>query len=115
MSQAEPVHDEEFELSHHPQPRQYVFIGIVLAIVTALEVGIYYLDIPSSALVASLMIFAVIKFVLVGSWFMHLKFDSRIFRMLFITGIVTALVIFTVMLVIFTSQGGPAPEVTNPG
>ena len=115
MSQAEPVHDEEFELSHHPEPRQYVFIGIVLAIVTALEVGIYYLDIPSGALVASLMVFAVIKFVLVGSWFMHLKFDNRIFKMLFITGIVTALLIFTVMLVIFTSQGGPAPEVTNPG
>ena len=115
MSQAEPIHDEEYELSHHPQPRQYVFIGIVLAIVTAMEVGIYYLDMPSGLLVASLMVFAVIKFVLVGSWFMHLKFDSRIFRMLFVTGIITALVIFTVMLVIFTTQGGPAPEVTNPG
>jgi cytochrome c oxidase subunit 4 len=115
MSQAEPIHDEEYELSHHPQPRQYVFIGVVLAIVTAMEVAIYYLDMPSGLLVGSLLVFALIKFVLVGSWFMHLKFDSRVFRMLFITGLVTALLIFTVMLVIFTSQGGPAPEVTNPG
>ena len=44
MSQADPIHDEEFELSHHPQPRQYVFIGIILAIVTAIEVAIYYFD-----------------------------------------------------------------------
>ena len=115
MSQAEPIHDEEYELSHHPQPRQYVFIGVVLAIVTAIEVAIYYMDIPSGVLVSFLLVFALIKFILVGSWFMHLKFDSRVFRMLFITGIVTALLIFTVMLVIFTSQGGPAPEVTNPG
>jgi hypothetical protein len=35
--------------------------------------------------------------------------------MLFITGIITALVIFAVMLIIFTTQGGPAPEVTNGG
>ena len=115
MSQADPIHDEEYELAHHPQPRQYVFIGVVLAIVTAIEVAIYYFDLPSGLLVTSLLVFAVIKFVLVGSWFMHLKFDSKVFRMLFITGIVTALVIFTVMLIIFTSQGGPAPEVTNPG
>ena len=115
MTQADPVHTEEYELSHHPQPRQYVFIGVVLAIVTAMEVAIYYFDMAAGLLVAMLLIFALIKFVLVGSWFMHLKFDSRVFRMLFITGIATALVIFTVMLVIFTTQGGPAPEVTNGG
>jgi cytochrome c oxidase subunit 4 len=115
MSQADPIHDEEFELSHHPQPRQYVFIGIVLAIVTAIEVAIYYFDLPSGLLVTALLIFAVIKFVLVGSWFMHLKFDSRIFRMLFVTGLITALLIFTVMLVLFTVGGGPAPEVTDAG
>jgi cytochrome c oxidase subunit IV len=115
MSQADPIHDEQYELEHHPQPRQYVFIGIVLAIVTAIEVGIYYLDIPAGLLVGSLLVFALIKFILVGSWFMHLKFDSRVFRMLFVAGIITALVIFTVMLVIFTAQGGPAPEVTNGG
>ena len=115
MSQADPTHTEEYELAHHPQPKQYVFIGVVLAIVTAIEVAIYYLDIPSGLLVGSLLVFALIKFVLVGSWFMHLKFDSRLFRRLFITGIVTALLIFAVMLVIFTAQGGPAPEVTNGG
>jgi cytochrome c oxidase subunit 4 len=115
MTQADPIHDEEYELAHHPQPRQYVFIGVVLAIVTAIEIAIYYFDLPAGLLVGSLLFFALIKFVLVGSWFMHLKFDSRVFRMLFVTGLITALVIFTVMLVIFTTQGGPAPEVTNGG
>ena len=56
-----------------------------------------------------------IKFVLVGSWFMHLKFDSQLFRMLFITGIVIALLVFTVMLVALRVARGRGPRSDQPG
>ena len=107
---------EEDELAHHPSPRKYVGVAIILAIVTAIEVAIYY--IPSIAerpalLVPALLFFAVIKFIMVGAYFMHLKFDAPSFRRFFITGIVLALLVFGVVLVWFFNQGGAAPAVSG--
>ena len=103
---------EDVELAHHPSPRKYVWVAIILAIVTAIEVAIYY--IPAIAenhalLITSLLIFALIKFVMVGAYFMHLKYDSPIFRRFFITGLVLALAVFAVVLVYFFTSGGAAP------
>ena len=114
MAQA-PEPGEQFEIDHHPSPRQYVNIGIILAIVTALEVAIYYVPALEDLLVPMLIAFALIKFVLVCSWFMHLRFDSRLFRRLFITGIILAMVVFAVALVTFFARGGAAPEGARPG
>jgi cytochrome c oxidase subunit IV len=87
---------------HHPGPRQYVVIALVLAVLTALEVGLFYMDfIPNPVATGALMILMVLKFSLVGLWFMHLRFDSRIFRRLFITGIILALTVFTIVLLTF--------------
>lgn len=106
--QVEP--QEEHELAHHPSDRQYVNIAIILAIITALEVAIYYVPALEDLLVPFLLAFAAIKFVMVVSWFMHLRFDSPLFKRLFLTGIVLALVVFTVALVTFFARGGPAPN-----
>ncbi len=81
----------------HPGPAEYVKIAIVLAVVTAIEVAVYYVKgLPSGALSAMLLVMMVVKFSLVGLWFMHLRFDSRLFRRLFITGIILALAVYTV-------------------
>ena len=106
---------EEYELSHHPSPRQYVNIGIVLAIITALEVGIYYVEALEDLLVPFLIAFAVVKFFLVCSWFMHLRFDSRLFRRLFVTGLVLAFAVFAIALSTFFARGGASPEGARPG
>lgn len=101
---------ESEELDHHPQPGQYIKVAIILAIVTALEVGIYYVDALRDVLVPLLLAFAVIKFIMVALWFMHLRFDSRMFRRFFVTGIVLALLVFGIVLwIFFTHLGGPAP------
>ncbi len=107
---------EDEELAHHPGPRKYVWVAIILAVVTAIEVAIYY--IPSIAerpglLVTSLLIFAVIKFVMVAGYFMHLKFDSPVFRRFFVTGIILAIAIFAVVLVYFFTHGGAAPATAS--
>lgn len=109
VQHTDPVSDH----GHHPSPRKYVFIGVVLAIVTAIEVAFSYMNMSDTILVTSLLIMALVKFVMVASWFMHLKFDSRIFKYLFVTGIITALLVFTVVLVLFFTRGGPAPVVTG--
>jgi cytochrome c oxidase subunit 4 len=82
----------------HPSPVKYVGIAVLLAIITALEVWMYYINMPEGLLVAFLMVLAVLKFSLVASFFMHLKFDSPMLRRVFITGIMLAGVVYTVAL-----------------
>jgi cytochrome c oxidase subunit 4 len=92
---------EQLELEHHPGPRQYVNIAIILAIVTGAEVAIYYISAVEDFLIPLLIVFSAIKFVLVVSWFMHLKFDNRIFRRLFVAGLALAFSVFAVVLMNF--------------
>jgi cytochrome c oxidase subunit 4 len=82
----------------HPSPAKYVGIAILLALITGLEVVLYYIHMPSGLLVAFLMVLALLKFTMVAAFFMHLKFDSPMLRRVFITGIVLASVVYTVAL-----------------
>ncbi len=103
---------ESEELHEHPSPKKYVWVAVILAIVTAFEVGIYYIPGIGGFLIPGLIVFALLKFVLVALYFMHLKFDSKMFRRFFVTGIVLAFVIFTIVLVIFFFGPG-APGITG--
>jgi cytochrome c oxidase subunit IV len=86
----------------HPGPRQYVIVAVVLAVVTAMEVTLFYLDfLPSAVVVASLLVLMAIKFALVVLWFMHLRFDSAIYKRLFVAGLALALSVFIIVLVTF--------------
>jgi cytochrome c oxidase subunit IV len=85
----------------HPSPMVYIKVAIVLAVVTAIEVAIYYFDLADAALITVLLVLSLVKFALVGLYFMHLKFDSLLFRRLFITGITLALLVYAVVLATF--------------
>ena len=104
-------HVPDPHMADHPSPRKYVNVAIILALVTAVEVAIYYVTALGDVLVPILMVLAVVKFVMVGLYFMHLKFDSHTFRRFFVTGIVLALFVFGVVMTLFFSRGGPAPGV----
>ncbi len=98
-----PAPGHEADVAHgegggHPSPAKYVGIAVILALVTGLEVGLYYIDMPDYVLVATLMTLAVIKFSMVVAYFMHLKFDSRMLRRVFITGILLATFVYCVVL-----------------
>jgi cytochrome c oxidase subunit 4 len=82
----------------HPGPRKYVGVAAVLAVITAVEVGLYYTSLTGLVLVALLLGLAVVKFGMVAAYFMHLKFDGRLLRRLFTTGIVLALSVYAVAL-----------------
>lgn len=97
----ETAPEEEAHLAlieKHPGPVEYAQIGGVLAFITALEVGLYYLDVGRTILVLSLLAMSGIKFSLVVLWFMHLKFDNRLFSSLFVLGFFLALSLFVVVL-----------------
>src|SRR5437870_13684208 len=83
----------------HPGPVEYIKVAVILAVVTAAEVGVYYVSALShSVLAAMLLVMMVFKFSLVVLWFMHLRFDSKLFRRLFVTGIILAIAVYTIAL-----------------
>ncbi len=82
----------------HPSPSQYIAIGLILGVVTAVEVAVYYVDALEGALLGILMVLSAMKFILVALWFMHLRFDNRLFSILFSSGVVLAVLLFIVVL-----------------
>jgi len=82
----------------HPQPSEYVVIGLLLAMLTAVEVALYYIDISHKVLIVILLVLSAAKFAFVVLWFMHLKFDSPLLSRLFVTGFVGAIALFTVVM-----------------
>jgi cytochrome c oxidase subunit 4 len=93
----------------HPGPREYVLIAVVLAVVTGLEVALFYVEfLSNTAVVTALLLLMTIKFALVVLWFMHLRFDPPLFKRLFVAGLVLALSVFLIVLLTFGAGLGPA-------
>lgn len=88
-----PALDEHHEAGH-PSLGKYVAIAIILAIVTAIEVAIYYIEALEGILVPTLVVLSVIKFAFVVGYFMHLKFDSRLLTMLFVSALIISLAVY---------------------
>ena len=90
------------EAAHgHPSEAEYIKIALVLAAITLAEVLVYYVESLKGVLVPILVVFSTLKFVLVVLWFMHLRFDSRLFRRLFATGLVLAFFCYVIVLSTF--------------
>ena len=84
----------------HPSPKEYVRIGLILGVLTALEVATYYIDV-GPLLVPTLLGLAVVKFALVVMWFMHLKFDSKTYARFFLMGLAGAATLYLIVLITF--------------
>jgi cytochrome c oxidase subunit 4 len=89
----------DVEVAHKPNSF-YIKTAVALAIVTGLEVGLYYMDIGKLFL-PTLLVLMVIKFLTVVSNFMHLKFDNKIFSYLFYSGLILAVSVYIVALMTF--------------
>ncbi len=88
------------EVRAHPDPWQYVVVAVVLAVITAVEIAVSYMegDIPDGLIVVLLLAMMVMKFFLVASWFMHLRTDQPVFKRLFILGAIAAPLLYIVVL-----------------
>ena len=99
----EPLIREDADGAHketHPSALEYVQIGVILAIITAVEVGLYYLDLDFTLLVTLLLMLSVVKFSMVVLWFMHLKFDASLFAILFTGGLALTFAAFAVIVAV---------------
>ncbi|MFQ5859843.1 MAG: cytochrome C oxidase subunit IV family protein [Anaerolineae bacterium] len=101
VQDVEPQHAREAAVPReraHPGPLEYAKIGLALAVVTAVEVALFYTDLEQGVLIGFLIVLSAIKFSLVALWFMHLRFDSRLFSGFFVGGLVLAVAIFVIVL-----------------
>ena len=84
----------------HPTQKKYVQIAIVLGILTAIEIALYYTeDIVGVFTDPILIILAVGKFIIVVGWFMHLRFENKMVNRFFTGGMILALVLFAIVMI----------------
>jgi cytochrome c oxidase subunit 4 len=86
---------------HHFGDLQYVIVALALAAITGVEVILSYTHFAKLLLVIALCALAAVKFGVVAAFFMHLRFDSAIFRRFFMVGIFLALGVYTIVLLTF--------------
>ncbi|MEO6571429.1 MAG: cytochrome C oxidase subunit IV family protein [Ilumatobacteraceae bacterium] len=80
----------------------YIKVALALALITAIEVTISYMVDDLGALFLPLLIgLMIIKFFSVVLYFMHLKFDNRLFSLLFYLGLFLAVAVFVAALFTF--------------
>ncbi|MEY3618224.1 MAG: hypothetical protein RL726_922 [Actinomycetota bacterium] len=84
---------EHAEEHHGSSDKQYVIIALILAVLTAIEVSTYYVDF-GPLFMPTLFVLMTVKFLVVVSYFMHLKFDNKLFSYLFYAGLILAVTVY---------------------
>jgi cytochrome c oxidase subunit 4 len=95
---ASPDAVEEHTEHAHPSDLVYIKVAAVLFVLTGAEVSTYLFGWSGDFLLIVLFPLMIVKFAIVAAYFMHLKFDSHIFRRFLITGIVLAVIVFTIVM-----------------
>lgn len=88
----------------HPTWKQYKWVALILTVITILEVWAYYIPafVASRAFVPLLLIMSGVKFAIVVLFYMHLRYDHRLFRALFTGPLIIAITTLIVLLFLFS-------------
>jgi cytochrome c oxidase subunit 4 len=96
-------HADKHAAHAHPTGATYLKIFVILTLITIVEVWAYYIP----ALVASpmfnpaLIIMSAVKFAIVVAFYMHLKYDHKLFKWLFSGPLLIAASTIVVLLFLF--------------
>jgi cytochrome c oxidase subunit 4 len=86
----------------HATVATYLRVGVVLTVVTAIEVATLYIPgIPGLLLVLSLIVMSIVKFALVVGFYMHLRYDPQVLRALFVGPLLIAIAIILALMALF--------------
>lgn len=91
---------DEHGHGEHASVKFYWMIGIILAVLTAMEVAAFYMELGAIE-VPFLLILSAAKFAIVVMFFMHLKFDSWIFTGVFMAGLLLATFMVTALVLLY--------------
>ena len=95
------AHDEAHD--HHPTAKTYLWTALFLTIVTIVEISAYYYK-PweeSWIYVPSMIFLSAVKFAVVAAVYMHLKYDHKLFRNLFVGPLTIAVLTLIGLLFLF--------------
>jgi cytochrome c oxidase subunit 4 len=100
---AEPDHAHGDAHGHgHPDWSTYKWVALILFGITVVEVMIFYTPFAEHRLfVPSLLIMSAAKFVIVVMFYMHLKYDAKVFRALFAGPLLIAVIVIISLLFLF--------------
>jgi cytochrome c oxidase subunit 4 len=94
----------------HPRAALYAKVGLVLFVLTAMEVGLYEITYGEHAgptaseiqpfFVPLLLLLSAVKFALVAMFYMHLKQDSKLFTGIFVFPLTIAAVIIVGLMLL---------------
>ena len=80
----------------------YWKIGGLLFVITALEIAAYYLEDTLGAIaVPIILLLSAAKFVLVVAFYMHLKYDSKIFTGIFVFPLTLAALVIVGLIMLY--------------
>jgi cytochrome c oxidase subunit 4 len=82
----------------HADRTTYLVIAAILTIMTLLEVAAFYVPAFRPVLIPLLLALAAIKFTLVAMFYMHLKFDHRLFSAVFLLPLTIAIALVIALL-----------------
>jgi cytochrome c oxidase subunit IV len=87
----------------HPTWHQYKWVAFILTVITILEVWAYYMPIlvASKFFVPLLLIMSATKFAIVVMFYMHLRYDHKLFRALFTGPLTIAMVTLIGLMFLF--------------
>ena len=79
----------------------YLTIGAILTILTVVEVGVFYVPAFKPVLAPLLLFLSAIKFALVVMFYMHLKYDHKLFTGVFLLPFCIAIGVIIALLFLF--------------
>jgi cytochrome c oxidase subunit IV len=95
------AHAEHVEGQPHASWKLYAIIGLILAIITGVEVAVFYIEVLAPVLVPLLVVLSAAKFIIVVLFYMHLKWDHAIFGRVFWAPLCLAVLVVIGMIILF--------------
>src|SRR3954468_13581413 len=87
----------------HPTWSTYWKVAVILTLITVVEVWIYYIPsfVASRAFVPVLLVMSAVKFFTVVAFYMHLRYDHKLFRVLFTGPLIIAMTTIVALMFLF--------------
>jgi cytochrome c oxidase subunit 4 len=102
------VQQAQVHESSHPTPITYILIAVILTVITAVEVAVVFMEGLKPLLVPILLVLSAAKFVIVVGFYMHLKFDARLYTTMFAGGFLLAVAVLLALVTLFDNFYLPA-------
>jgi cytochrome c oxidase subunit 4 len=96
-------------VEEHQKYFTFFNVSLALILITAIEIVIVYLPMPTFVVFSALAILSLMKFLAVIWWFMHLRWDEAICTVLFMIGLLIATGTVTALMFLFETDPNGAP------